>query len=171
MIDRLLAALSAIIRGQFPALTFLGLYEYTVQAATAGTVDCAPASALLLPALASVPMVPSLLSQRGTPVVGAPCFVRFVNGDPTRPACVGIGQAPAEAIIDATSALRLGPSAAIVVLAGGSLPIARVGDAVTVFLPFGLFSGTINGSPVTAVPLLILSQMSGIIGAGGLATA
>jgi hypothetical protein len=167
MIDRLLDALRALVREQLPRLTYLGVYEYTVQRATETTVDASPASTLSLPALTSVSLSPGILAQLVTPAAtGARCRIRFVNGDPMRPICVGVDAAPVDATVDATGTLALGPSAAAVTLAGGSAPIARDGHAVTILLPPGALVGVLTppgGAPAPAGTLTILSAMTGIL--------
>lgn len=172
MSDRLLGAVRALVRAELSRLSYLGTYAYTVQRAAAGTVDAAPASALPLPPLVGVPLASSLLGQRVTPAAaGAPCRIRFVNGDPSRPVCVGIGAVPVRASVDATDTLRLGPSASAVALAGGSAALARVGDSCTFFLPpTAIATGTVTPPTGPTFPLTgtlaILNGMSGLVAAG-----
>jgi hypothetical protein len=92
--------------------------------------------------------------------------VRFVNGNPARPVVVGVGAPGVDATVDTTDALRLGPGAARVVLAGGSRELARDGDAVTIFLRPGVLVGVLTppgGAPGTVGTLTVLSAVSGII--------
>lgn len=170
MIDRILAAWRALVRAELGRSLFFGVYEYVVQRVDPGTVDVAPASSLALPALSGVPLVSSLLGQDVSPVgLGQPCRIRFVNGDPARPVCVGLALRPADAIVDATTELALAPGAQGVALAGGSAEIAREGDAVTIFLPPGVLVGVVTppgGAPVTVGSLTVLSALSGIISGG-----
>ena len=170
MTDRILAALRALVRRELAPARFLGVYEYTVQGATRTTVDASPASSLAPVVPPGVPLLPSLLGQAVTPAVaGQTCRIRFVDGDPSRPVCVGLGASPVDATVDASGTLSAGPGAARVVLAGGSQDIAREGDAVTIFLPPGVLVGVVTppgGAPVTVGPLTILSAVSGIIGQG-----
>ena len=163
MIDRLIVGLRTIVRGELSRLTWLGCYGYTVQRAGVGTVDAAPRSALPLPTLVGVPLISSLLGQTATPsATGAPCLIRFVNGDPTRPVCVSIGAPAIDATIDATGTLALGPSGKVS-LAGGTKPIAREGDGVTVFLPASMITGTLSGSPFGPLPMQATTALAGII--------
>ena len=170
MIDRILAAWRAIVRAEIRRATFLGVYEYTVQRAGSGTVDASPASSLAPPVPPGVPLVSSLLGQTVTPAaVGQRCRIRFVNGDPARPVCVGIDAPAVDATIDASETLLLGPGAQGVALAGGSADIAREGDAVNILLPAGVLVGVVTppgGSPVTVGPMTILSAVTGIIADG-----
>jgi hypothetical protein len=171
--DRLLAALRALIRAELPQLTFLGTYEYSIQAAGSATVDVSPTDTTIpLPTLTGVPLRSSLLGQVvSAQAVGGLALIRFINGDPTRPVCMGITTIPDTAALDATGEIQVGPSATKVVLNGGSLGVARVGDSVTFFLPPGsLVTGTmtpVSGPPVPFTGTLsIVNGMSGIIGSG-----
>lgn len=170
MIDRIITAIRALVRRELAPVRFFGVYEYTVQRAAPGAVDAAPASSLGLPAHTNVPVLPSLLGQTVTPAaVGQTCRIRFLNGNPARPVCVGLGAPGVDATVDASGTLQVGPNAASVVLAGGSQDVAREGDAVTIVLPPGVLVGVVTppgGSPVTVGPLTITSAISGIIGSG-----
>lgn len=174
MLDRLLAALRLLVRNELARMTYLGVYEYTVQGASPGTVDASPASSLPLPTLSGVPLLPSILGQTATPAArGALCRIRFVNGDPTRPVCVGIAAPTVDAAVDATGTLSLGHSATVVV-GGGTKPIARSGDAVTMLFPQGTFTGVLTppgGSPTVLGTIVILTAASGIIASTSRASA
>lgn len=164
MTDRIADAL-IVFRAELARADYLGVYEYTVQSSGPGTVDVVPTGGHPFPPLTGVPLVSSLLGQTATPAAtGAPCRIRFVNGDPSRPVCVGIAAPSVVAAIDASGALALGPDAQRVVLAGGAQQVAREGDAVTILLPPGILTSG-------AGTLTILSAMSGIIGSGSKATA
>lgn len=166
--ERLLAGVRAIVRAE---LGYLGVYGYIVQRAGEGTVDVAPASSLRLPPLERVPVVSSLIGQVVTATPGTPARIRFVNGDPRRPVCTGLGGAPARCTIDALGTLRVGPSAPRVALAGGSASLGREGDSVTFFLPSdAAISGTVSLAGGGTAPLTgtfaALNGMSGLISAG-----
>lgn len=171
--DRLLAALRSLVRAELPQLTFLGTYEFTIQGASGSTVDVSPTDTTIsLPSFTGVPLRSSLLGQVVTAqAVGGLALLRFINGDPTRPVCMSITSIPETAVLDATGEMQIGPSASTVVLNGGSLPLARVGDSVTFFLPPGsLVTGTmtpISGPPVPFTgTLTVVNGFSGIIGSG-----
>jgi hypothetical protein len=169
--DRLLGAIRAIIRAELPRLSYLGVYEYVIQRAGDNVLDAEPASTLGLPAVRDVPLVSTLLGARATPLVGATCRIRFINGSPTRPVCTGIGSVPSSASVDASGTFRLGPGAVRVTLAGGSAGVAREGDSVTFFLPSSaVFTGTVTlaggGTAPLAGTLAVLNGMSGIIASG-----
>jgi hypothetical protein len=168
-IDRLLAALREIIREEFPALTFLGVYEYVVQHSSGSTADLAPTSTTIgLPDLPAVRLDPSILGEVVSGAkVGSVALVEFVNGDPTRPAVVSLSLPSSTATIDATGTLQLGPSARSVELAGGGAPVARQGDAVTVYLPVTVAcTGTINGTIAFVGTLTFPGPAVGIVAGG-----
>lgn len=118
-LDRLWASFRALVRAEFPTLSFLGVYEYAVTATdgtsstAAKTVDVQPTDpALNLPALTKVPI---RLPFGVTPPMGALCSVQFMNGDPSRPM-----------VTNFTDPMTL------LVFAAGKLPNARQGDMVAV---------------------------------------
>lgn len=123
--DRMLAALRALIRAEFPRLAYLGLYEYVVQAADGLTVDASPTDTTIpMPSITKIPIYTGLPGTLCTPAIGSKLVVCFLNGDPTRPTIIGA--------FDGNN-LATFP---LIFIAGG-LPIqgaARVGDAVGPFL-------------------------------------
>jgi hypothetical protein len=130
-LDRLWAAFRALVRAELPSLTFLGVYEYAVDAADgttstpSTTVDCTPTdSTISLPPLTAVPI---RLPFGVTPPVGALCYVEFANGDPTKPIVRGFKD-----------------PMSLMVFAGGSLPASRQGDMVQL-IPLGM---TVSLGPV-----------------------
>lgn len=146
--DRLLNAFRALVRAELPTLTYLGVYEYAVQATdgTASTpsttVDCTPTdSTIPLPDLTGVPI---RLPYGVTPPLQALCYVEFANGDPTKPMVRGF--------VDPMTLL---------VFAGGKLPTGRQGDMtattistlVVTQIALGLVC-TAPGSPPTVNPLV-----------------
>jgi hypothetical protein len=157
-LDRLMQAFRALVHAEFPALTFLGTYEYKVTATDGNTgspsttIDGTPTdSTISLPALSKVKIV---LPYRVTPPVGALARIQFMNGDPSRPRCVGFDVPMTFMVLGADS----GPMA------------ARVGDTVTVLLPPAVFVGTIvvGGvpSPATGAVAWAVPQTLGNITTG-----
>jgi hypothetical protein len=169
-IDRLLDSFRALVRAEFPALTFLGIYEYTVQSSSSATVDLVPTvTSIGLPVLTGVALRASVLGELVTgAAVGALALIEFVNGDPTRPICVSLSSPAQTATVDATGTLTLGPSAQSIELAGGLAPVARQGDAVTVYLGTGTtpISGTIDGATSFFGTITFAGPATGIIVAG-----
>lgn len=167
--DKLLASVRALIRAVFPRLSFLGVYAYTVSAASGATVDGTPADTTLgLPPITGLPLSPSILGEVvAGAAVGCTALVQFVNGDPTRPEVVSLSLPSSSSTVDATGTLFLGPGAQQVQLAGGTAPVARVGDAVTVYLdptPIPV-TGTIDGvTPFTGTITFAAPAMGIIVG-------
>lgn len=119
ILDRLWSSFRALVRAELPEIKYLGTYEYQVTASdgtastAAKTVDCSPTDpALHLPELSKVPI---RLPYGVTPPKGALCYVRFANGDPSKP------------IVDGFS-----DPMTLLVFAGGTLPNARQGDMVAI---------------------------------------
>lgn len=132
-LDRIMQSLRAIIQAEMFQVPYLGLYEYTIQAATSSTVDGTPTdTSIPMPSVTGVPLRSSVLGATATPTVGGRCLIMFVGGDPTRPICVSTDPIPVIATVDASSAVNVGPSATAVVLAGGGPAVGRVGDVVHV---------------------------------------
>lgn len=114
--DRLWAAFRALVRAELAEIRFLGVYEYSVQAADTSTVDIDPTDTTLgLPTLGKVPLRPSILGEVVEPDTGGRCLVMFVNGDPARPVVISIEGSPKLAKIGdgAQFAARMGDTAGI----------------------------------------------------------
>lgn len=171
--DRLLTAIRAIVRAEFPAFTFAGTYEYTVSGVNGdGSINGVPTDpSITLPALNNIPLRPSTVGGTAKPTTGNKCLVRFVNQDPTRPIVVGNDALVNTVTIDASQTVNIGPSVSqAVVLAGGTAPAARLSDAVVVF--FGsspiTIAGLVTGAPPGALTgtLIITAPATGVITTG-----
>lgn len=156
-LDRFMSAIRALIRSELPRLKFLGTWEYSVSGVNGdSTVNAAPTDADAgLPALNNLSIVSGPEGGTSAPTPGNLCYVRFINGDPTRPVIVGNQALVRTSTFDATETVNVGPSADTVVLAGGDAPVARDGDAVAVYFGtpgVGLsIQGTFQiGTPTTA---------------------
>jgi hypothetical protein len=171
--DRLLVAIRALVAAEFPTLTYAGIYEYTVQSATATSIDAAPADTSIgLPAISGARLKSGVLAEGCVAVVGATCLVEFVNADPTRPVVVSVGSI-VDGTIDATADLEFGPSAAIVALGAAESPVARVGDACVLYFDGStlVLTGTITTPPSTPYgtfigTLAIVGPCPGIVNVG-----
>jgi hypothetical protein len=93
------------------------------------------------PDLVAVSLFPGIPGLDTILTPGAEVLVQFIEGDRGQPVIThfagkdGIGHVPIE-----------------IALCGGSAPVARVGDTITVFLPAtAAFAGTVGGSPATGV--------------------
>ena len=166
--DRLLTSLRLLIRGELPQLTYFGVYEYSIQNASGSTVDVAPVDTSTgLPSIQGVPLVSALLGQTATASSGL-CRIRFINGDPTRPVCVGLAQLPASSGVNATGTLSIGPSASKIVLNNGTLGVARLGDQVTIYIsPLCYVTGMItpaSGPPIPITSISITNGMGAMVG-------
>jgi hypothetical protein len=157
--DRILAALKLIIRGELAELSYLAVYEYTVQAVTPVStpmgpsclIDGSPADTTVsMPAIANVPVCPGLLAEAVVATVGMLCRVRFVNGQPSRPEVCGfIGG------VDASGALF-----------GTGSPAARVNDVISVaFPPVMQLSGVLGVLPFTGIAAMTMPG-AGVISTG-----
>ncbi len=87
--ERLRTDLRAIIRAEVAALSYFGVWEYTIASGDDETVDAVPTDKRM-PPLTKCPMMPGLMGEVVTPSPGSKCRVMFVNGDPARYECVGI---------------------------------------------------------------------------------
>lgn len=108
-LDRLLSSFRKLVRAEFPQLTFMGIWEYAVEGVGTNTIDCSPTdTAIPLPTLSKVPLRASILGNTVTPTVGARAIIIFLNGDPTKPVCVGVDGPPVVATVAASGTLNLG---------------------------------------------------------------
>lgn len=132
--DRLRRAFLSMVKAVAPQLLYLGTYEANVVASSAPAttqsqlggvtwvVSCAFTDAALvkiLPPLANITVWPGPVWGYSVPAVGSLVRVGFVNGDPSKPAIVGLDPStPPTSVV-------VGPLAA-------AHPVGRIGDAVTV---------------------------------------
>lgn len=164
-----MAPLRKIIREEVAKLSYLGTWEYTTVAVNGdGTVNASTTDGNApLPSLNNLSIQADAAGSLGTPTPGNKCYVRFINGDPSRPIVVGNAPLCQTATVDATDTVEIGPSVSNAVeLGGGNAPVAREGDSVTVYFPIvptpvvgmviaepGTFSGTIT-FPLPAVGVI-----------------
>lgn len=87
--DRLIDDFRALIREEVEELTFLGVYEYSVQSSDGSTVDASPTADIPLPSLRKVPLRTGIPGSMVTPAVGSLLAVSFLNGDPTKAVVLG----------------------------------------------------------------------------------
>lgn len=144
--DRILAALRAIIREEFPRLKYLGEFQYAIKEIQGTppnvTVSCSPVDdSIDLPELNNVPCSPDLSGITTIPDTGINCVVCFLNGDPTLPRIRGVDSL-------------------------GVNPVARLGDQVTMFLPPTLaVQGLVSGAPFVGT-ITVLNPVTGVISQG-----
>jgi hypothetical protein len=88
--DRMLRVLFALVRAQFPRLTYAFPWEYVVQQTDGQTVDATPLDpSIPLPEVVGAPLASSIIGENVTPAIGSICTIIFANGDPTKPRVVG----------------------------------------------------------------------------------
>ena len=167
--DRLRGAFLSMVRAVAPQLLYLGVYEAKVitssapsatQSQLAGLTWVVSAAftdvaiAKLLPPLANITMWPGPVWGYSQPVPGSLVRVGFVNGDPSKPAIVGLDPStPPTSVV-------VGPSLA-------ALPSARSTDPVSVTLTalqIGQIVAPNGGGPCTGGPI----TLTGTITAGSL---
>jgi hypothetical protein len=167
---RLLLSLRLLIQSEAASLAFLGTYEYTVQAVSGSTMALVPVdTSLTLPAMTSVPLRSSTMGESlAEMVVGQPCRVQFLDGNPAKPVVVSLSAISGTVTIDASDSVTLGSSdTQAVAIAGGNAPAARQTDMVNLIIPApapppqitGLvngqgFTGTITGLPPGAAGII-----------------
>jgi hypothetical protein len=134
--DRFAGALRRLVEWFTRETFYHGRYEYVVESTVSGYVDCRPARLSLgLPKLANVPMRAGSPGATGDPTAGSSCEIQFLDGDPTRPVCVGFAGAsgdsyrPSTARVDATSLVELAGGAQFLALS--NQVNARLTDIVT----------------------------------------
>ena len=173
-LDRLMTAIRLLIRAEVPQNTYFGVYEYSIQNVTGQTVDAAPTDTTIsLPTINNLPIFPSVLAEQVSGIsTGSLCLVRFVNADPSRPEVCSITNISTNATVDATDTVTLGSSnTTVVALGGGSAPVARQGEQVSVVVPLPtpppMISGLLNGAiPFTGTLVGIPPGCTGIITGG-----
>ena len=168
--DRLADAVREILRAEFPALTYGGLYEYACTGTLPGPggvvlVDGRPTDSTIgLPPLSRVPCSGALHGASGTPGPGDLLAIEFVDGNPNAPECIGVLGTPDTVTMDATGTLSLGPSGDVA-LGLAQAVVARLYDSCAVYLnPTNaiLTIGTVNGTHNVDAAILPIS--------GGVAT-
>ncbi len=163
--DQIAVSIRALIRDEFPQLTYSTTWEYAITSANAdGTVNGVATSPIPLPPLNNVPIASLVLGGVCAPVIGSNFLVDFINQDGARYAVIS-AEAARVATVDASESIEVGESATVKLGPEGAQPVGREGDKVTVFFPVGILTGTLNGSPYTG-RLSILSPTSGIVTSG-----
>lgn len=137
-------------------------YEYKVTKVSSGHLDLRPVrTSQKLPELANVAMRAGVPGGVGEPQMGASVLVGFIDGDPTRAfVCgyegeAGAGWLPTKAKLDASSELKLGPSAVDVLVAEALGRILRHNDLVQLVVPCNAGGTTTYSGPLTPHPSLV----------------
>jgi len=132
--DRFKRALEAFLLAVFARIDYLALYPAKVVSQNGdGSVDVQPDDARL-PGMTSVPLRFGLPGLELKVTSGARVLIGFENGDPRRPVATAWEK-------DGFQSVAIG---------GGTQPIARVGDTVSVSIPAGTpIAGQLAGQPFT----------------------
>ena len=176
--DRIMAGLRAIIRAQSPNSIYSGFWEYTITACTSTTIDCIPVvtnakSPPPVPSQRGIPFKSSLLGETVTPTVGNTCVLVFLNQDPSRPRIISIDPIPVIATVDATATVNIGPSAALVALAGGAEPVAlgppvaTLAEAIRTYIELEITAWTGLASYFTGISMPTLAGQCTAAASGG----
>lgn len=135
-VNRLHDAIASIAR-QVASERLHGIYQYRVSDMVEARARLQRSTLGAIPGLPDVLLVPQAPGTAGlwaSLQPGAQVLVQFVEGLVSRPYIThaepydGAGFVPVELLVDASSMLRLGPSADSVELAGGGAAVHRVGD-------------------------------------------
>lgn len=123
--ERLLTEIRNMIRAEIAPLTYCGVWTYTIQRASASSIDAVPANPNgILPTLTNVPPLTSPIGETVTPTVGKTCVIAFLDADPTKPRWISAEGNATIVAVDASSLVRLG---------AGALPVARATDLAGIF--------------------------------------
>ena len=136
-VNRLTAALTALIRELFPNWAYASVYRYTATACDFEnqTIDARPASASVgLPPLAKIPLRSPVKVEVQQ---GASLGIGFLDSDPTQPYVAALDQnmVITRATIRAEGVLELGESATMQVARQGDLALVGGNGMVVAFFP------------------------------------
>jgi hypothetical protein len=143
--DRILDALRDIIKAEVDrlGLRFAGVFGYTIQGVEGEVPDVLVSAVpndpgIGLPDLVRIKMRPDIAGITSQPDLGKGCLVAFVDRDPSQPVIVSV-----ESL--------------------GVIPIARLDDQVTIFLPPAtVIQGTVSGAPFVGT-IQIANPLQGLI--------
>ncbi len=126
--DRLRESLRDLIRQELGAVSYVGVYEYVIGVSLGlglvSTIDATPTDPRM-PPLTGVPIFGTGIVA--APIAGTKCRIRFVNGDPTRPECISIGDSTEHVVtVEACVLLVYNTLVALMAAAGGGPLIAAV---------------------------------------------
>ena len=147
MADRLRTAVESLVLSVLPELRYLGVWDYTVVSATAGspvTIE-ATSNDPAMPPISGVPLRPGPDGGTAVPLPGAVVAVAFANpfnARTRRPYVVSLDPSalPASATIDATLQVNIGPTAAVTEI--GKVPLPLASGPATVAAVSGLGAAT-----------------------------
>jgi len=98
--DRLLSAFRALVRAEFPTLTYAGVFSYAVQSSNGTTVDASPTdSSIPLPDLVGIEIRTGIPGAAVTPSTGTLLAVGFLNSNPALPVVLGAFDSSAASLV------------------------------------------------------------------------
>ena len=146
-LDRIKKGLASFVRSQVSGVDYLGMYACRVQGQAGQTLELHPDDTRL-PDLQGVPIRLGLPQAEVTVAVGSRVLLGWENGDPQRPFA---------GLWDLSTVTELRLNGTSIVLNGGSMPVARVGDTVGASEAMGIWmtavAGYINGIAPGTAPL------------------
>lgn len=125
--DRWIEDIRQIIRQELAnSLVYARVWEYVVVSSDGTNVDLFPVDpSAPIPPLKGIPIRTGIAGGSCTPAPGTHLAVGFLDANAGKPRVFGVfdGTLPTQEAIDATALLKLGPSVAVVQIAGGATPI------------------------------------------------
>ena len=164
MSDRLQAALAAVVHALLPSLPYAATWEATVIGATAGppvTISCTPSdvSALaIFGPLVNITLWPGPSGAYAVPQPGSLVRFAFVNGDPTKPAIVGLDP-------NATPLTVTAPAQVSMALAGGATALVPAPWATALAGDLATFAGACAAA-VSPPPSTLIQVAASVIAIG-----
>jgi hypothetical protein len=139
--ERLRGDLLELVRTEVAAVSYAATYEYSISASIGlgitATIDATPTDATM-PALTKVPLFG--IGIVSPPLAGTKCRIRFANGDPSRPECVGLAGTTEHLVTTEACALLIYNTLVTLMAAAGGGPLLAVvlqpllGTAITAAL-------------------------------------
>lgn len=131
---RLLRAIRAVVAELVAPHAFHVPARYRVVQNTAGRLTLQAFKAGPWPDTLPISLMCGSPGAAGEPALGSTVLVQFIEGDPSLPVVThferpeGAYFVPISSKLDASGTVKIGPSATLVELAGGSAKVGRVGD-------------------------------------------
>jgi hypothetical protein len=148
--DRLKEAFADIIQAMLPRLLYLATWEYSVLAATPGPptkIDCRavdPGTEAALPqTLTQLTLWPGPSGFVAVPTPGSIVRVSFVNGDPSKPAIVGLDPASTPLLVMGfvNTVVQLGDASAV--------PLTKAPWSTALEVALAAFAAALAAAPPT----------------------
>lgn len=176
--------LSDMFREEAPGLTYVGHYTYRVAADSTGAPSTtSPAGRINLeplekgmPTIPRVDQWPGVAGCTSFPAAGSLVIVGFRDSRPDRPFIQSFvaarmqGGVPLRSVVDASELIKVGPSATLVELAGGSAFVALstlvASELSSIATVVGVIAGILNTpGPVTGATGAVTPYVPGSVAA------